>query len=516
MMVNLVSFTRLSPLLLVAALLVVGGLHSKKKAKKKEFHRGGAQSQNLGGAINSQYDESMPCISGNGRVIIYQSNRIVGGEEALEGGTGEENWDLWVSYRTDAGTWTAPAILEGVNSDYFDGHASLSSNGKKLYFVSNRPNGGEDMNIWFTRLRDGVWKKPLKLTKTINTSERETFPSIGPDGKTLYFTRKDGIYVAKRVNYRWQKPRRLPRAVNSGNDEAAPAIHIDGRTLYFSSKRRGGRGGYDLYLSRKRGRRWGRAVNLGAEINGPGNDLFVSIPGSGKFLYYSSERPGGFGGEDIYQVPLPPDLGPQGITLVNGKVFHVPSRKPVRAKIEIIDLKKRKVVAAKRTNRAGRYSFVLNSGQRYGVVVSAGGFYFISAYFDLRKEKHYREINKNFAMVALGQPGKLTLNNIFFARGSARILRESRFDLDRLVSLMKKNSYVKLEIGGHTDSRGGKAYNKKLSRKRAQSVRKYLVKGGVAASRLKAVGYGDEKPIASNETEKGRAQNRRTEFVIIK
>ena len=130
---------------------------------------------------------------------------------------------------------------------------------------------------------------------------------------------------------------------------------------------------------------------------------------------------------------------------------HKGSDKPISASIEILDLKSNMVIEKSRAREKGRYSVILESGRAYGVIVSAPGFYFLSENFDLSKEKQYREIRKDFYMLTLGSTGHLTLNNIFFARGSARILPPSRHELERLASLLKTNSRIKLEVQGHTD-----------------------------------------------------------------
>ncbi len=481
---------------------------------------------NLGNDVNSDKNEAMPSVSGNGKVLIYQTDYIVdsGGLEDMHL---EENWDLWIVNLDENGYYSDRRILNAVNSDYFDGQASLSVDGQVLYFTSNRPrqkgSKKRNMDIWFSTADEGTWARPKRLGAPINTKADETFPSLSWNNRELFFSRPDGIYVSAYAKNKWQKPRKLPRTINSGHGETACAIHADDTTLYFSSKRPGGYGGYDIYMSqrkiKKKRRRarivWSKPVNLGRQINSPGDDLFVSIPAVNPSVFFSSTRPGGEGGEDLYQAGLPQNARPNLVTLLYGFSLDKYSKKPLQSEVEITDLNSGKTLHKIKTGRDGRFVVVLNTTRWYGIIISAKNHFFLSENIDLRNVEPYKIMRKEYDLLPFGVTGNLKLGNIFFARGKYRILKESRSDLKRLGRLLKDNPKIKIEIQGHTDNRGSKSYNKKLSQKRAEAVLKGLLKTGAKRAQLRAVGYGDEKPIASNDTDEGRAKNRRTAFKIL-
>lgn len=469
---------------------------------------------NLGKPVNSKHDEAMPALSADGYTMIFQTNR--------EDPADTENWDLWIAYRTGQDNWMEPSFLRGINSEVFDGHASLTPDGKILYFASNRPDG-EDQNIYRAERGLEGWRKPKKLPAPLNSAVHETFPSITADERILYFTRPDGIYRSRNLSppglepVKWSKPEKLSSVINQGEkayDDLAGLIHVDGKTLYFSSRREGGMGGWDLYSSREtEDNVWSKPANLGPAINSKGMDLFVSVDADGKRVFFSSRRPGSRG-EDIYWQNLSRENAPHGVILVTGKVFHRVSKSPVKGSLEVYDLSDGEVLNQVRTDKNGQYSLVLNAGRKYGVTVVASGFFTLSDSFDLRKKVYFKKQTRDFGLAMISDKGHIPVNNIFFDSGSANLDRASYRELDRLIQILIMYPKLRVEIEGHTDNRGSRSYNQKLSSRRAEAVRDYLVKKGVAGARLTTKGLGPDRPRADNDTAEGRARNRRIEFLI--
>ena len=275
---------------------------------------------NLGPGINSAAIDAAPSVSADGLSLFLASMR--------PGGLG--GFDLWVATRaTTDDDWGVPVNLgPTVNTSSVDTTPSISSNGLSLYFESMRPGGYGSYDIYVaTRpTRDDDWSAPVKLGPPVNTSSGEGFQSISADGLELYFWSDrpggysgDEIWVTKRETKdgTWSEPVNLGPPVNSPSLEAAPNISSDGLMLLFQSNRPGGYGGGDIWVTRRRTTEdaWGTPVNLGPGVNTSDNDLTPYISSDGSTLYFSSWRSGGFGGNDLWQVSIEPivDLNGDGI-----------------------------------------------------------------------------------------------------------------------------------------------------------------------------------------------------------
>jgi beta-lactamase regulating signal transducer with metallopeptidase domain len=272
---------------------------------------------NLGPPFNTEALDGTSCISADGLEIIFESER--------PGGSGGS--DLWVAKRTSTEDKWGPAVNLGqsINSSVHDWGPSISTDGLELYFQSRREGGlvgSSPYDIWMTTrtARDGEWGEPVNLCPTVNTPHTDAFPCISADGLSLYFMsdRPGGlgehdIWVSTRTtkNGEWGEPVNLGPVVNSSRDEIGPAISPDGLTLFFSSgypltPRPGGFGRSDLWMTRRAGKNqpWGKPVNLGPNVNTPANEVRPNISADGSTLYFCSTRPGGAGNWDIWQVSI--------------------------------------------------------------------------------------------------------------------------------------------------------------------------------------------------------------------
>jgi outer membrane protein OmpA-like peptidoglycan-associated protein len=203
------------------------------------------------------------------------------------------------------------------------------------------------------------------------------------------------------------------------------------------------------------------------------------------------------------------------LTLLKGVVSDEITQLPLGAVLEITDNDKNEPVASFESNsKTGKYLITLPSGKNYGLAVKADGYLFHSENFNIPPTTSYREVEKNIKMKKVEVGSVIVLNNIFFDFNKSTLRPDSYPELERLLKLLNDLPTLKIEISGHTDNIGSATYNKKLSQDRAKSVVDYLISKGIKSERLTFVGYGFDKPIATNDTEEGRQMNRRTEFKV--
>jgi outer membrane protein OmpA-like peptidoglycan-associated protein len=480
---------------------------------------------NLGTAVNSTYGDYQPVADPTGRTLYFTSKRKGGID--IDGGNEEDGWgeDIWRTMRTADG-WAAPELLpEPINSKGHEGGPAFSGDGQTMvYTACGRDDGVGSCDLYIATLDGTTWTRPRNLGNTVNSDKWESQPSFSADGSRLYFvsSRPGGygqtdIYVVRRNPFGdWAVPVNLGPIVNTPYHEYSPVISPDGKTLYFSSYGHPGLGDADLFVTVYENDGWTKPRNLGAPLNSAGNDRYFTIGGSGEVAYFSSNRAGGSGREDLYQVEVPEDMRPQPTVIVSGTVTNADTDAPLGAWVLVEDLENGDLVATYKSNQAtGKYLVVLPIGRDYSVSATREGFFFYSQRFTVGDDARYQEITRDIPLSPIAEGATVVLNNVFFETGSAELSPVSRVELGKVVDLMMQNPTVVIEVGGHTDNVGSEETNMRLSHDRAMSVRQFLVGAGVPESRVQAKGYGETNPVASNETEEGRQANRRTEIIII-
>ena len=481
--------------------------------------------ENLGPAINSEYDEYCPVISADESVMYFTSKRAgtTGGQEQ-ENEIGAYYEDIYFS-ENKKGKWTpAKNLGPPINSDRNDATVNLSVDGQRLFVY--RDASTTDADISEARLKGKLWSSPMKLSKNINTKVQETSAAFSPDERAIYFvSNKDGgfggkdIYVSRLgAKGEWGPPVNLGPPVNTEMDEDAVFMHPDGKTLYFCSNGHGTMGDFDIFVTVFENGKWSEPQNIGYPINTPDKDVSFVISASGKHAYYASAREGTIGKRDIYMVTFLEDTvikaQPQ-LALLSGTVTDEEG-KPLGANIEVIDnIQAQSVATFESNSETGKYLVSLPSGKNYGIVVRKEGRLFHSENVDIPASKGYVEITKPVVLRKPEVGKKITLNNIFYDFDKANLRMESISECQRVLEVLNEIPTLKIEVSSHTDSRGNDDYNLKLSQERAQSVVDYLVSKGIAANRVIAKGYGESQPVATNDTEEGRQLNRRTEFKIL-
>ncbi len=506
---------------------------------------------NVGGSINSSFPDYGPVISADESVMMFTSRRdnTTGGGKDVNDAMFYE--DIYISYNKDGKWQPGQNMGKPINTEGHDATVGLSADGQKLFIYIDEKGDG---NIFECDQKGNFWAKPDRMN-TINSKFHEPSASLSADGKTLYFvSNKDEDNLGGHDIYKstldakgkWTKPVNLGPTINTQYEEQGCFIHPDGKTLYFSSQGHKTMGGYDIFKSvydAKTGK-WSEPENIGYPVNSPDDDIDFVLSASGKHGYYSSFKDGGYGEKDIYIITFISDKKPilntednllaslanpvkenvmaakvevgSSLTLLKGVITDALNGKILEAQIELVDNQMNQVIATFSSNSAtGKYLVSLPSGKNYGIAVKKDGYLFHSENFDIPASSGYQEVVKDIALKAIAIGNKIILKNIFFDFDKSTLRPESQTELDRLVKLLNENPTIKIELSGHTDSKGSDEYNLKLSQNRAQAVVDYLTQHGIDKGRLTAMGYGETKPIATNDTDEGRQLNRRTEFEIL-
>ncbi len=407
-------------------------------------------------------------------------------------------------------------VLLGV----FDGARSECARGVGQY---GKP--AEDCSpYWLARRRGAGWEKPEPIRVAFQTRAQRTTAALLPNLQALLLDmqREGGrggrdLFVAMtNGEQRFSAPVNLGADINTAANEAAPTLAADGKTLYFASDRPGGSGGYDLYVTRRLDDtwlRWSPPRNLGPGINTKADEGSMTLDATGQFAYLVVSDAKSL--EDVWEFALPAELRPTPVAFIYGKVRD-PSGKSVNAGIAYDRLRDgQRAGRASADLSTGDYQIALPIGEDYGFRATAAGYAAVADRMDLRAAKTEERYERNLLLVPL-EPGRtVRLNNLFFDFNAAELLPESRAELDRMVALLNDNPRMRIRIEAHTDAIGDGESNRKLSAARAAAVSKYLVTARVGASRVESKGFGESSSAATNETEEGRALNRRVEFRVL-
>ncbi len=478
--------------------------------------------ETLGDAINTSFPEYVPLITADESRLYFTSKRkdTYGGGIDLK--DAEYFEDLYYSENIN-GKWSlARNIGPPLNSKTHDAGAGLSPDGHTLFIYKGDVSNGD---IFISYYVNGKWTKPEDAGGNINTKYHESAACLSPDGNMLYFVSdKPGGYGGRDIyrskwdeqGKKWMQAQNLGPEINTPYDEEGVFMHPDGKTLYFSSQGWNSIGGYDVFYSVSEGRKWSAPVNIGYPVNTPDDDVFFVVSASGEHAYYSSFKKDGKGEKDIYLITFEPDSKPVSeMTVLKGVIRDAATQEPITARIEVIDLSKSEHIGNFYSDKiTGKYLVSLPAGRKYGIIAYADGYLFESDNFEIPEKSAFQEVVMNVEMKPMKEGFNMVLTNIFFDTDKYTIKSESKDVLDRLSKLLKENKSIKIEISGHTDSQGSDEHNMTLSDNRAKAVVEYLVNSGIDSSRMSAAGYGETKPIASNDTPEGRQKNRRIEFKI--
>jgi len=480
-----------------------------------------SEPQHMGDEINHVAHDGATYLSADGSTLVlyYGDKRDLFQSKFAEGYKSQYMNGIW----TKAEPLPAP-----INSVSWESSGCFSPDGQFFFFSSDRSEGYGELDIYMTKLEsDGKWGRPINL---------------GPE-------------------------------VNTPANEDAPFMHADG-TLYFGSEGHKGLGNYDIFKTKFKHNRWQKPENLGYPVNTPEYDNYFHMSGDKRHGYFTSVRKEGIGNTDIFIAEFPEELEVDAVTrdikmradsmaradsllalapkekladsvlarnakkadslmktaFVDKSIkseFSVATEfrgrvldeegKSLHAEIVLIDNKTNKMLSRAYTNpKNGVFIIIIPHGGNYGVSASCEGYLFNSMNFDVPAFAESQTIETAIIMSKAKVGAKSTLRNIFFDTGKSELKPSSIGELERITNLLTQYPRLRVHINGHTDNFGDNITNKILSLKRAQSVVDFLISRGISSNRLKAVGYGEERPLATNDDElEGREINRRTEIEVV-
>ena len=489
--------------------------------------------ENLGFRVNSVLPELRPTISADGNLLFFICEDHPANTKYR---TTKNSQDIWYSERDSSGKWQNAIHLEApLNTTTYNAVYWISPDNNRILIRGAFVNGdylGDGVSLCY-RKEDGNWSKPERLLiKNYGNYDRgrQSGATMANDGQTLllYMATQTGSYnndlfvCFLEEDGTWTEPKSLGKNINHPDyNELTPYLASDGVTLYFSSNRPGGLGDNDIWMTRrldKTWQKWSVPVNLGGPINSEAWDAFFTLDAGGEYAYLTSSA-GSLGESDIVRVKLLEINRPDPIVMVTGNVYNAKTKEPISASL-VYETLPDGTIAGNGVSGAtdGAFKIVLPYDKNYSIRATAENFFAISENLNLDSlvKAGYKEIHKDLYLVPIEIGQVVRLNNVFFDFDKASLREESFVELDRVVKLLNENPTIEIDLGAHTDNKGSDDYNMKLSASRARSVMDYLLSKGIAESRLQSHGYGETKPVVDNDTDEHRQMNRRVEFTIIK
>lgn len=472
---------------------------------------GSLKAESVSVNINTDGSESAPVFTVDGSKLFFCG-------KLREGNIGGE--DIFVSEKTAEG-WTTPILVENLNTA--TGHEApegVSADGNQMLLFSSG-------KLCISKKTTSGWSNPEPLPNTINRMRWQADARITADGKAIVFASGNSnssmvdIFVSLlQPDGNWGPAQNLGPVINTPGIDRSPFLHPDMKTLYFSSDREGGLGGLDIYISKRLDNgwsNWSTPVNLGRNMNSAEHDYDFRVSTDGATAYYtvygSTDATG-----DIFVMPMPKAYKPQKVKTISGKLLDI-EQKPVDAPLVWIDLETGDTIQITRPDPVtGQFVATVPDKVKVGYYVSKGDFMPISGYIDPDREATAISVDKPMVMMTpeqmIANNVALPLNNLFFETAKYDIQSESYPELDRLAQWVQQYK-LKINILGHTDNVGADQSNQTLSDNRAKAVRDYLIKKGCPADHISAQGFGESQPVNTNDTEEGRAQNRRVEIKVV-
>jgi len=489
---------------------------------------------NLGSDINTQFTEAVPVLSADGKTLYFC------GLDRPDGYGGE---DLYVSHFVN-GEWTkAENMGNGINNETHQSPLSISTDGNRLLVYGSYKTFYGRGDIYYTDRTAKGWDSLKCFSPPVNSKYFDSDAMITSDGKAIIFVSErpgnagalhrvgeyfhgdylgnTDIFVCLKSDTGWSEPINLGTTVNTPSSERTPYLHPDGKTLYFSSDGHYGLGRMDVFkttrLNDSSWTEWCEPVNLGKEVNSTQNDFGYKITTTGDIAYFSAyKRSDNYGESDIYSITLPKEVRPHVVAIISGTVKDEKGNF-LEANIKWEDLSTGTNIGELKSNpQNGSYFIVLPLGKKYGYYAEKKDYLPVSQYLDLTNVRDSITIQEDIVLVSIEKMIKekipVRVNNVFFDFDKYDLKKESFSELNRLAEFLLENEGFVVNINAYTDSVGTDEYNIELSNKRAASVVEYLVSRGCKKDHLVAKGYGKQYPLATNSTEEGRALNRRVEI----
>lgn len=480
--------------------------------------------------LSTIQDEYLACISPDQQTIFFTRKSKKVNKRDGPGAQTRIVEEFSISKIQENGNFEEGIAMDSpFNTSYNEGGPSITADNTELYFtVCVDVKGYKNCDIFYSQLDDmGYWSTPVSIGDHINRRDSwESQPAVSANGDMLFFSsnRKDGIggldiYMCKRgYEGDWSSPENLGPMINTKNHEKTPFIHSDSETLYFTSDGHFGLGNFDIfYVKSLNDSVWGKPKNIGYPINSNQDDLGLFVSLDGQKGYFASNKLRKGNGWDIYEFDLPESAQPAKVALIQGNLNGENGESVSDASLEIKNLSTKNISRIRVDKETGNYARAVKveKGQDLILTVKKKGMAFNSKYIDTESSLKDPLIKAPLKVMKLEIGKEYKLNDINFGSNSYNLSVAAQSVIDEFIIYLKENPELRADIQGHTDNVGSPSDNKNLSSNRAKTVYDYAIKQGVSPSRLKYHGYGETRPISDNSTTEGRAQNRRTVFVII-
>jgi peptidoglycan-associated lipoprotein len=444
--------------------------------------------------FNSRQSDFSPAFaSGDHSLVYFTSSRENDGNE-LHGATGQYFSNIYEARRDRQGEWNSPVPVAGVNSEFDEGTPSFNREYSVMYFTSckavRRMTNG--CQIYYAQRQGNQWSRPEVIDLAPDTLIA-AHPAISPDELTLYFVSdmpggeggKDLWKVTRNsLSSPWSDPVNLGPEINTPGDEVFPYVRAD-ETLYFSSNGHPGMGGLDIFRASETSDGGWKIENMGYPVNSPADDFGIVFQGKEERGLFSSNR-GRQSVDNIYSFYLPPlafNVGGRVLDVDTEEMIPGSTVRMVGSDGTMLDMN---------TGDNGRFRFMLRPDVEYVLLASKSGYLTDKRSISTIGLAESKDFSVDIDIKSHEKPIELPDILYDFARWDLR--PESMVALDGLVETLNNNPNITIELASHTDARGGEAHNLELSQKRAQSVVNYLIENGIAADRLVARGYGKSRP----------------------
>ena len=490
--------------------------------------------------LNTRWDEYLAALTTDGSSIYFtrrskKKNKYDGPGAQLRS---VEEFSSAVSTGEHQGM---PAFEEGTaleapfNTQYNEGGPSITADNRFMVFTiceRNPKTGAQNCDLYYTTYEYGVWNGIRPMPEGINRPESwESQPTISPNGDILYFTsdRKGGyggldLYRStKDANGNWGVPENLGAAVNTKKNEKSPFIHPDSESLYFASDGHPGMGGYDLFKIQiaQGSAQWGKPMNLGYPINTGSDEIGMMVTLDGQKAYFASNKINQSNGWDIYFFDLYEAVQPEEVVLVRGqlKIDQFASDEDPKVLLKNSVTGESQQLQLSHDDNSFTAVVKKEEAQQVLVQVEAKKAAFSAAPLRLSPNFEDEGLHKNEVYIDLEhkdlESGEAyPIPHILFETASDRLDAQSELLIASFAEYLLVAPSLRVQIQGHTDNVGDAGANLDLSQRRAKRVAQTIIDLGVSSSRITYRGYGEKRPVASNDSEAGRAQNRRTVFVV--
>ena len=473
--------------------------------------------------ISTENDEYLPVFSPDQDMSFFTRRSVKASLQSITTTVVEE---FFYSEKINGKFGSGHALAYPFNQVNNEGGASITADNSVLYYTKciRDKNGYNNCDIYYVNNEDGSWSDVQGFPKNISKiNSWESQPTVSSDGNKIIFSSDRGggfgkmdLYEINKINGSWTEPVNLGSIINSSEFEKSPFLHADGKTLFFSSTNFPSLGGFDIFYSRMDSfGNWQKPLNIGFPINTVADELSLFVSTDGNHASFASNSLDGIGGWDIYSFLLYEDAKPQRVLFLKGSLIDENSQIIEDVELEIKNITTQEITTIKVEKGAYLTSLTLAKGDDVLITIKKKGFAFNSTYITAEDTVFNSPSDLNFEMLALGEGRSFNIDNIYFDNNSYMLRNATKEILIEFSNYLQVNNSLVIEINGFTDNIGDIKDNYLLSENRAKAVRDLVVLQGISEQRVLYNGFGESRPISSNNTESGRSMNRRTEFKII-